>query len=385
MATFERRIAMHRIVQASTNPEFDEILERLCELLQPTISEWNDAEQKYKAVGNWLSVPNTRLAPFYPDIKYQGSALLGTVVRPWEREEFDVDLLCLLSGINLAATPPIDVFEMVAQRMEENATYRELMVRKERCIAINYAGQFHLDIVPAVFADSSSSRLYIPDRSSKIWIRTDPFGYAQWFAKRTRLTEVSEGRIVRADVAPLPPARRASEITTLQRMIQLAKRRRDIYFDGRDDAPKSIALTTLLANCYRGEELCTDGLIGALGRILQEIRQTPGILYVPNPVDPSENLGRHWNEQSFRRFVRFVEQFHEEMIELLSTNGIDTINALLTEMFGGKASQALTKYAEAMQASRRAGTIGFASATASLTTAQTNEVPRIPRNEFFGN
>jgi NAD(P)-dependent dehydrogenase (short-subunit alcohol dehydrogenase family) len=26
-------------------------------------------------------------------VKYQGSALLGTVVRPWLREEFDVDLL----------------------------------------------------------------------------------------------------------------------------------------------------------------------------------------------------------------------------------------------------------------------------------------------------
>ena len=82
-----------------------------------------------------------------PEVSYQGSALLGTVVRPWAREEFDIDLLCILSTNRLQYPEPMAIYNLVADRLAERAVYRKIMKRKERCIELNYAGQFHLDIV----------------------------------------------------------------------------------------------------------------------------------------------------------------------------------------------------------------------------------------------
>ncbi len=80
------------------------MLELLCEALQPTPTLWGDAQQKYNAVGSWLAAPESKLNFLNPDIKYQGSALIETVVRPWAREEFDVDLL-LHSEIGQVSAP----------------------------------------------------------------------------------------------------------------------------------------------------------------------------------------------------------------------------------------------------------------------------------------
>lgn len=377
---------MPRTIEASANAELDHVLELLCEALQPTPSLWKDAEQKYTAAGNWLGAPESKLYVLRPEIKYQGSTLLGTVVRPWHREEFDVDLLCILTTNQYQHPDPMSVYDMVADRLKEHATYRKLMKRKERCIELNYAGQFHLDIVPAIPQDPTTAKLLIPDRQQKHWLHTDPFGYADWFYGKTPVTKtaVLEQYRARADVEPLPPARRAGEITPLQRTVQLMKRRRDLYFDGNGDGPKSIALTTLAAKHYGGEPLCTDALLTALAGIQREISSTNGILVIPNPVDPLENLGRHWTDRSYRQFARFIDQFIQEMDALLRLRGWDRIAESLEAMFGDRARPAVEKYAKHLEAKRRSSTLGYTAGPVILTPSAAAASHTVPQNEFFG-
>ncbi|WP_168566634.1 nucleotidyltransferase domain-containing protein [Crateriforma spongiae] len=377
---------MLKEVRASANAELDEVLELLCEALQPTPTLWGDAQQKYNAVGNWLAAPESKLNLLKPDIKYQGSALIETVVRPWGREEFDVDLLCILNTDRVQHPNPMAVYDLVAARLAEHATYRRLMTRKERCIELNYAGQFHLDIVPAIPRFGLGQKLMIPDRKQKVWIPTDPFGYADWFFGRTPVTKMAaEQYKARADVQPLQPAKRAKDIAPLQRTVQLMKRRRDLFFDGSEDAPKSIALTTLASKHYDGEAMCTDALLTVLTRIQEEINKASGILVIPNPVDRSENLGRHWNERSYARFKRFISQFLEEMHELLELRGWDKITEALEELFGDRARGAVEKYAKSLEEKRRSSKLGFSAGPVILTPAASTATRMVPRNEFFGN
>lgn len=375
---------MAQCVTASANRELDEVLELLCEGLQLTPSEWSDAEEKYSAVGRWLSAPGSPLYSLRPEIKYQGSMLLGTVVKPWIREEFDVDLLAILATTRHRHPEPTVVYEAVASRIAEHDTYRKMMTRKERCIELNYAGQFHLDVVPAIPESKSGNALLIPDRQLRSWVRTDPFGYAQWFYSRTPVRETVERYEARANVAPLPPPNHASDISPLQRTVQLIKRRRDLFFDGSPDAPKSIALTTLAANHYDGQSDCTDALIAALGGIRAEIDSAPGILSIPNPVDRSENLARHWTPSSYGKFIRFVDRFIDEMHALLEMQGWDRIRESLEGMFGDRAGTAVEKYAKRVDTARRQGKLGYGAGSALLTpaTAPTRHV--VPRNEFYG-
>ncbi len=377
---------MLKRVEASANAELDQVLELLCEALQPTPTLWNDAQQKYRSAGEWLSAPESKLSLLRPDIKYQGSTLLETVVRPWLKEEFDVDLLCILTTDKFRHPCPMAVYDLVADRLAEHATYRRLMNRKERCIELDYAQQFHLDIVPAIPQVAFGSKLLIPDRKQKVWIPTDPFGYADWFYGRTPVTKTASVQLseARADVEPLPPARRAGDISPLQRTVQLMKRRRDLFFAGNGNAPKSIALTTLAAKHYDGEVLCTDALLTVLAGIQNEIDLTSGILVIPNPVDHAENLGRHWNDRSYAQFKRFIRRFTEEMVELLEMNGWDRIAEALESLFGDRGRGAVEKYARTVEAKRRSSGLGYAAGPVILTPSSTTATSTVPNHEFFG-
>jgi hypothetical protein len=375
------------LVTASANAELDHVLELLCEALQPTKTLWEDAEQKYTAVGNWLSAPNSKLKTLKPDIKYQGSALLETVVRPWAQEEFDIDLLCILSTDRIRHPDPLKVYEMVADRLDENGLYQPRMTRKERCIELNYSGQFHLDVVPAIPVSSFSRVLLIPDRKRKSWICTDPFGYADWFKKRTPVAKFAVDRYeARAEVAPLRPAKRAAEISPLQRTVQLMKRRRDLFFAGSDNAPKSIALTTLTAEHYQGEPLCTDSLQTVLKGIQDQIRSTRGILTIPNPVQQNENLSRHWNVRSYALFKLFVDQFLNELTSLSKLTGWDRITEALDLMFGDRAKVAVENYGRNLDLQRRGNQLPVSRGPLILTPSVIPTTGRVVRNnEFFGN
>lgn len=371
-------------VKASANAELDKVMELLCELIQIPPSMWEDAKEKYRAVGEWLAGGSV-LDALKPDIKYQGSAIIETVVRPWQREEFDIDLLCILDASSVRYPNPGAVYDLVANRLAEHKTYRRLMTRKERCIELGYAGQFHLDIVPAIPRQGTGERLLIPDRKRNEWIATDPFRYASWFYSRTPVTKLAANEArMQKDIAPIRPAKRASEIAPLQRTIQLMKRRRDLFFAGDDDAPKSIALTTLTTNHYGGEALCTNALLGVLDGIQREIERTNGILVIPNPVDPSENLGRHWNQKSYQLFKKFVQQFQAEMDELMALTGWARITDALENLFGERARSAVDSYAKSLEEKRRSRGLTYGAGATILTTGTSGKVHKVPRNEFFG-
>jgi hypothetical protein len=157
-----------------------------------------------------------------------------------------------------------------------------------------------------------------------------------------------------------------------------------LYFKGSADAPKSIALTTLAAKHYGGEPLCTDALLAVLYGIRMEVESTQGILVIPNPVDPTENLGRHWNEVSYRKFKRFIQQFISEMCELLETSGWDRITKTLEEMFGDRGRRAVEKYAESLEEQRRANRLGYHRGPSILAPAAVTASTPVRRHEFYG-
>jgi len=95
-------------VSSALNP----ILAELCSALQLSPTQYRDAAQKYQAVGEWLSSCPT-LRPLRPQVYPQGSAAIGTTVKPREQDEFDVDLV-----IELATSEPDPgkLYEMVGWR-----------------------------------------------------------------------------------------------------------------------------------------------------------------------------------------------------------------------------------------------------------------------------
>jgi hypothetical protein len=81
--------------------EFSEILDELGETLDITESQFNAAVTSYNAVGNWLCSDDSKLKPYSPSVKPQGSFLIGTTIQPYtDGQDIDIDLVCELTGKN---------------------------------------------------------------------------------------------------------------------------------------------------------------------------------------------------------------------------------------------------------------------------------------------
>jgi len=362
--------------------QLDSLLEQVCLALQLTATQYNDARQKYEAVGAWLSADGSRLQVFQPVIYPQGSMRLGTTNRPWVGEEFDLDLICQLHGCGSAN--PLAVYELVHGRMNEHGTYKQILEKRKRCVRLNYSGNFHLDIVPACPDPvRGGTCVKVPDRKLECWFPTNPIGFGDYFFDRCRYRQRTGLGYMAKDVRPLPSPVPSDLKYPLQRVVQLMKRHRDSFFNGDPDAARSVVLTTLAATFYQGQESLFASLDDIVTSILVLVESTPGIIAVPNPTNPDENFADAWNRESYEQFKRYLRNFRQQLDSLAQQRGLQEVTKSLGNLFGGSvATRAVNTFGELTKGLREASAIRVAPKTAAITTVTSGL--SIPRNNFFG-
>ncbi len=363
-----------------------ELLDEVCIALQLSDTQYTQAADRYGAVSKWLGALGSPLASYFPRIYPQGSTLLRTTVGPRGRVEHDVDLICLLNVDLSVHSDPLVLYAMVEERLRNNGQYKGKLERFKRCIRINYANEFHLDITPAIPDRSrGGSAILIPDRQIQEWKPSDPIAYANWFDGKAR--EVEE-RLLRKYAEPLPAQESAMEKAPLRRAVQLLKRHRDIVFDGHEHAPRSIVLTTLAAQHYAGQEETGDALMGAMQAILHQIQINGSLrLKVPNPIHSQEDFSEAWaaHPEAYREFTSFLRSFADRMQRIArTTGGIPSIANELYDLFGEEVTKrAVTAFGERVERTRQRGSLGTVPSLVRLS-AVSAVAPAIPRNTFYG-
>jgi hypothetical protein len=356
-------------------------LEELAESLDIPPSKYKLAVERYTAVGNWLDATGSPLKGYRPRVHPQGSFRLGTVVRPVTKgreADYDIDLVCCLDAppSNLQ---PGQLKHLVGDRLKENETYRRMLDPEgRRCWTMTYAEAdgigFHLDALPSVPAANAAIRAMVglgvepafarhaielsERRGEKayIWLPggSNPEGYAEWFgrinaAARLRAARVQKQRLFEAyrtlyaSVEDVPDALVRSP---LQRAVQLLKRHRDVRFAGHaleDQKPISVILTTLAARAYQGEQDVASSLASILER-MDDFAST-GIIerrqdqwFIPNPVNPGENLADRWNESGSKRanaFFQWVAWVRQDLALASEQPSDDHMRTAIAESFGG--------------------------------------------------
>src|SRR5262249_40662776 len=148
------------------------------------------AEDRYNNVGKWLAdSPNAALAEssIYP----QGSARIGTAIKPVRGNEFDIDLVVELPHSS-RMQKPADVRNIVGGRLREQSDFKRMLEPINRGWRLVYANAFHLDITPAIPDPAAGEHaVLVPDRKLADWKESNPVGFAGWFediSKRTPAT-----------------------------------------------------------------------------------------------------------------------------------------------------------------------------------------------------
>lgn len=372
------------------------LLEYVCQELELSDTQFKLAQERYGAVGTWLAEAEnyvTRSAAVYP----QGSVALGTTVKPIGREEYDVDLVCLVALAGHLA--PAELKKTVGDRLRLNGRYREILEEKRRCWRLNYAGEFHLDITPSIpNPNCGHGGELVPDKRLQQYKPTNPKGYRAWFDLRARLqpriiTEKIELREMRAQIESLPAPTRFRGL--LRRCVQICKRNRDVCFaDNPGNAPISIIITTLAAKSYadcvsRFEyETDLDVLIDVVRRMHSFIETTGRNgergWFLWNETTDGENFAEKWNQDAalVGAFLRWQRQAVQTFEQLAATVGMDQVSKQLSEAFGEVGSRAVRKLADEVSAARAAGRLGVLPGVGLIGTAARGTAMR--SNTFFG-
>ena len=356
--------------------------------------------RKYKHLCSWIRADNAKRFHTDSEIYPQGSARLGTMIRPVKKDcEYDVDLVYRRELSKNSVTQE----ELVEQTGEQLRRYiADLrkdggdvpeLVRRRRCWALNFKGRFHMDVLPAIPDDEAATYnvrsldtgILITDRELREWQHSNPKGYAEWFNERER-TVLQQQRLVMAKAANVEiesiPEERVK--TPLRRAIQILKRHRDIRYEGNpEDKPISIIINTLAAGAYTNETDLFDALISLVRNMPKGIQKLNGVWWIPNPINPKENFADKWNEEPQRatRFFQWLEQVEADLTKAQQQVGIHRVGESLAPIFGSDVVQkSIESFGRDMDATQQRGDLKMATKTGMLGTVGST----VPKNTWYG-
>ena len=224
--------------------------------------------------------------PGYQKVEKQGSYALGTLIKPVDdNDEYDADIQIVMNPNS--KWEPKDYIHQVNRTLSGNKTYADKLRLKTRCVTVDYAGDFHLDVVPRVTIEGKH---YVCNRIDNRWEPTDGNGFRDWFNDKNRLTGGN-----------------------LKRVVRLLKHLRDHKNSFR---AKSILLTTLAGNTIKTTDEGTEGvstvadtLETVLSRMNDYLQRHPNMPEIKNPVLQSENFNRHWTQQNYANFRNRIKTY----------------------------------------------------------------------------
>lgn len=370
------------------------ILEYAIASLELTERQRGEVELTYRECGAHLAKAlglNDELGDIFP----QGSMRLGTVIRPLRdiTDVFDLDVVFRLVRRCTGHRPDL-LREAIGQHLRTKYYGAVQPLPKGWRLDFSRERDFLLDVIPAMDSERGGNVIAITDDTR--WRDSNPRDYAGWFEGHAAVLPRFEEEIrafnerrALANSASIEPLPEHTDFKSpLQRVVQIAKRHRDYYFNKKTKQSEmltpSIVITTLLTKAYarcvatRVFQSGFDLLLACVEDMPQHIEarvEANRVVYrVENPSLTTENLVEKWSD---RRNVIAFYAWQKELVDLL--HQLLAQNApsrrLLTETLGERAvNAAFAKQAEGFTATRQHRILGVGR-SASLAVAAVTPVP----------
>ncbi len=380
-----------------------DLLERACEAIEPTDTQYETAKSRYQSVGKWLA---GSLDPLLAGVAIyvHGSFGLGTAVRPLVAAEFDVDLIAFAPSY-LAGWVPSGLKRIIGSRLRENERYAPMLEEKPRCWRLNYAGEFHMDVTPAVRNPHCSNRgELVPERASDRWKPSNPKGYRIIFEARAtlrprfRFDKAIAADSTRAQVAAFPE--QSERKGMLRRAVQICKRHRDVFFESRrpELTPISIVTTTLASRAY-GHCVQNFEYDGPLDLLIDVVTLMPEFIdgipgragcvgwAIWNESTDGENFAEKWNAQPelAAAFFDWRRKILDDLAELKAGGGLDQVGRLLKRAFGERVgSAAINSMTDEISSARLAKRLSVSPSAGLVAGTARANTTAVPSNTFHG-
>lgn len=213
----------------------------------------------------------------YVKVERQGSYALRTIIQPVNNGEYDADVLLFMQRD--PAKSPAEYITEVQNCLKRGNPIPGVVEAKTRSVVIDYAGDFHLDIIPCIEREGLSC---ICNSKTNQFEPTDGTGYRDWFNAKTTITHGN-----------------------LKGVVKLLKYMRD--HKDNFEVP-SIILTTLVGyNIHESDDRSNfrnvpDTLKTVSNRINAFLQANSSIPRIRNPVMRRESFNNHWSRADYKNF-----------------------------------------------------------------------------------
>lgn len=170
--------------------EFNAFLRDYVNLNQTRV---NTLQSRVSSLDKFLSEDSTISDLVVDDIIPQGSFAHKTILRPYTGNDFDADVLLPMEEQD--EWEPKKYTVELQKSLEASSRYKGKTALGKRCVTIDYADDFHIDVVP--FVTRADGRTYITHRIDNEWIRQDPIALTEWIEESSRVTSGHLIRVIR--------------------------------------------------------------------------------------------------------------------------------------------------------------------------------------------
>jgi hypothetical protein len=306
--------------------EFNQFLATEVNLSQVKLDQ---LDERVGAVDRFLQAGDDEIEGRFVQTIPQGSYAHRTIINPVGAfDEFDADLL-----LELTEEPgwsPADYVEELYKAFRASATYRGMVSRHCRCVKVNYAGDFHIDVVPYIERHGAH---YITNRDDDIFELTNPEGFNAWLAGQDELTG---GKLIK--------------------VIRLVKYLRDYK---NTFSVKSVILNILLGGRVSSTLLYDDpdhygdlptAFCNLLADLSAYLQANPEMPLLTDPSCPTEDFNHRCDQDQYTNLRKWIKYYSEKATTALEETDAETSRKLWREIFGdefGEATETVTKAARA--------------------------------------
>ncbi len=289
---------------------FASFLDNEVNLNQTRIDQLDD---RVNAITKFLQEGDHEIGQLFIQTIPQGSYAHRTIIKPvGPNDEFDADVLLELNEDTTWSAA--DYVQKLYSSFQTSSTYRGMVWRRSRCVVVDYANEFHVDVVPYL---ERHGEHYITNRSTGEFELTNPEGFNAWLEEKNR---TAKGNLIK--------------------VIRLAKYLRD--YKNTFSVP-SVILNILLgdrvnealllgdAQHYQDVPTALKNVLAALNSYLQA---NPTMPTLSDPSCPSENFNHRWDQDRYSNFRSWIKYYSTKIASAYAETDKATSLAQWQEVFG---------------------------------------------------
>lgn len=270
-------------------------------------------DSRVTAVDNYLSGGDNVIAENFLELIPQGSYAHRTIINPVQaNDEFDADVLLSMDEVD--SWEAEDYVQELYTVFRASSTYRNMVSRHDRCVKVDYANEFHIDVVPYL---ERHDEHFITNRVTNTFELTNPEGFNEWFDEKNRITG---GRLIKV-IRLLKFVRDYKNTFTVRSVILnilVGERINDILVMGDADYYKDVP--TALRNILKD--------------LNDYLQAKPTLPLITDPSCPTESFNHRIDQAQYSNLCDKIAFYYGKVVAAYDEPDVELSKTKWREVFG---------------------------------------------------